>query len=51
LRKEISQEEEEEEIKKEIKYAQIDDMAMDNFDLLLPEENRAIVYPFDLDLF
>lgn len=26
-------------------------MEMDNFDLLLPEENRAIVYPFELDLF
>jgi hypothetical protein len=51
LRKEISGEEEEEEIKKDIKFAEIDDMSMDNFDLLLPEENRAIVYPFDLDLF
>ena len=36
---------------KEVKYAEIDDKAMDNFDLLLPEENRAIIYPFELDLF
>jgi len=51
LRKEISDDEEEENLTKAIKYAEIDNMTMDNFDLLLPEENRAIIYPFELDLF
>lgn len=54
MRKEISdddEEGEEEELAKTVKYAEIDNMEMDNFDLLLPEENRAIVYPFELDLF
>ena len=32
-------------------FAIVDDMNIDNFDDLLPESNRAIVYPFELDVF
>jgi len=32
-------------------FAVVDDMPMDNFDELVPEANRAIVYPFELDVF
>jgi len=32
-------------------FAIIDDMDVSNFDELLPEDERAIVYPFDLDTF
>lgn len=36
---------------KEKKYAVIDSMSMADFDSLVPEENRAIVYPFEMDDF
>jgi len=32
-------------------FAQIDKEPMDNFDQLVPVANRAIVYPFELDVF
>lgn len=43
--------EDENENEGEKKFAVIDDMPMDNFDELIPEDERAIVYPFDLDVF
>ena len=33
------------------KYAIVDSMALENFDEILPEATRAIVYPFELDIF
>lgn len=32
-------------------FAVVDDSDMSNFDQLVPETNRAIVYPFELDVF
>lgn len=32
-------------------FALVDDSDMSNFDQLVPEANRAIVYPFELDVF
>jgi len=32
-------------------FAIIDKEPMDNFDELVPVSNRAIVYPFEMDLF
>lgn len=32
-------------------FAVVDDADMSNFDQLVPETNRAIVYPFELDVF
>jgi antiviral helicase SKI2 len=39
-----------EEEKEEV-MAIVDDEDMSNFDQLLPEANRAIVYPFEMDVF
>lgn len=42
---------EEVEVGEQEQYAVVDKMNMDNFDELLPVSNRAIVYPFEMDVF
>ena len=45
------QEDEVEAEQAETKFAVIDDASMKDFDRLVPQENRAIVYPFEMDDF